>query len=93
MFSDISNIATPRGHSANIPGILRAGWIRSPNRFQILASTNIDKCDKLIANENANIQSLNNTFQGHPPQILETTPSSPTANEPPSDINQTNAAT
>ena len=32
-------------------------------------------------------------FQGHPPQILENTPSSATANGPPSDINQTNTAT
>ena len=67
--------------------------LRSPNRFQILASANTDNCDKLIANENVNIQSSNNTFQGHPPQILENTPSSTTANEPPSDINQTNTAT
>ena len=49
--------------------------------------------DKLIANQNANIQSSNNTFQGHLPQILEKTSSSPTANEPPSDINQTHTAT
>ena len=47
----------------------------------------------MIANENVNIQSSNNTFQGHPPQILENTPPSTTANEPPSDINQTNTAT
>ena len=67
--------------------------LRSPNRFQILASANTDNCDKLIANENVNIQSSNNTFEGHPPQILENTPSSTTANEPPSDINQTNTAT
>ena len=67
--------------------------LRSPNRFQILASAITDNCDKLIANENVNIQSSNNTFQGHPPQILENTPSSTTANEPPSDINQTNTAT
>ena len=32
-------------------------------------------------------------FQGHPPQILESTLSSTTANEPPSSINQTNTAT
>ena len=42
-----------------------------------------------MANENVNIQSSNYTFQGHPPQILENTPSSTTANEPPSDINLT----
>ena len=30
--------------------------LRSPNRFQILASANTDNCDKLIANENVNIQ-------------------------------------
>ena len=62
---------------------------RSPNRFQILASANTDNCDKLIANKNVNIQSSNNTFQGHPPQILENTPSSATANEPTSDITAT----
>ena len=67
--------------------------LRSPNRFQILASVNADNCDKLIANENINIQSSYNTFQGHPPQILENTPSSTIANEPHSDINQTNTAT
>ena len=33
----------------------------------------------MIANENVNIQSSNNTFQGHPPQILENSPSSTTA--------------
>ena len=75
----------------------RNNSLRSPNCFEILASANTDNCDKLTANENvnenANIQSSNNTFQGHPPQILENTPSSPTANEPPSDINQTNTAT
>ena len=32
-------------------------------------------------------------FQGHPPQILESTLSSTTANEPPSSINQTNTTT
>ena len=42
----------------------------------------------MIANEN-----INNTLQGHPPQILENTPFSTTANEPPSDINQTNRTT
>ena len=47
----------------------------------------------MIANENVNIQSSNNTFQGHPPQILENTPSPTTANELPSDINQTNTST
>ena len=67
--------------------------LRSPNRFQILASANTDNCDKLIENENVNIQSSNNTFQGHLPQILENTPPSTTTNEPPSDINQTNTAT
>ena len=46
--------------------------LRSPNRFQILASANTDNCDKLITNENVNNQSSNNTFQGQPPQILET---------------------
>ena len=66
---------------------------RSPNCFQILASANTDNCDKLIANENVNTQSTNNMFQGHPPQILENTPSSTTANGPPSDINQTYTAT
>ena len=47
----------------------------------------------MIANENANTQSSNNTFQGHPPQISENTSSSPSACEPPSDINQTNRVT
>ena len=61
--------------------------------FQIFASANTENCDKLIANENANTQSSNNKFQGHPPQLLENTSSSPTANEPPSGINQTNTAT
>ena len=67
--------------------------LRSPNRFQILASVNTENCDKLIANENANTQSSNKTFQGHPSQIIENTPSSPTTNEPPSDINQIHTAT
>ena len=67
--------------------------LRSPNRFQILSSAKTDSCDKLMANENVNIQSSNNTVQGHPPQILENTTSSTTVNEPPSDINQTNMAT
>ena len=67
--------------------------LRSPNHFQILANANTDNCDKLIANENVNIQLPNNTFQGHPPQILGDTTSSTTANEPPSDINETNTAT
>ena len=66
--------------------------LRSPNRFQIFASANTDNCDKLVANEIVNIQSSNNTFQGHPLQILEKTTSSTTANEPPLDINQTNTA-
>ena len=47
----------------------------------------------MIANEIEKTQSSNTTFQGYPPQILENTTSSPTANEPPSDINQTNMAT
>ena len=67
--------------------------LRSLNNFQIFASANKDNYDKLIANENSNIQSSNNTFQRHPPQILENTPSSSTENEPPSDVNQINAAT
>ena len=49
----------------------RNNSLRSPNRFQILASVNTDNCNKLIANENVNIQSSNNMFQGYPPQILE----------------------
>ena len=40
-----------------------------------------------------NIQSSNNPFEGHPPQILVNTASSTTGNEPPSDIYQTNTAT
>ena len=43
---------------------------KTTNRFQILACANTDNCDKLIANENVNIHSSNNTFQGHPPQIF-----------------------
>ena len=66
---------------------------RSSNRFQILASASTDNCDKLVANENVNTQSTNNMFQRHPTQVLENTPSSTTANGPPSDINQTNTAT
>ena len=66
---------------------------KSPNRFQILASANTGNCDKLIANENLNIQSSNKTLQVYPLQILENTASSTTANEPPSDINQTNMVT
>ena len=61
----------------------RNNSLRSPNRFQILASAHTGNCDKLIANENVNIQSSNNMFQGHPPQILESTLSSTTANESP----------
>ena len=58
--------------------------LRSQNRFQILSSANTDNYDKLIANENVNIESWNDTFQGHPPHILENTTSSTTANKPPS---------
>ena len=47
----------------------------------------------MTTNENANVYSANKTFQGHPPQISENTPSSTTANKTPSDRNQTNTAT
>ena len=47
----------------------------------------------LIENENVNIQSSHNKFQGHSPQIFLNTPSSTTANKPPSDTNQASTAT
>ena len=43
----------------------RNNSLRSPNRFQILASVNTENCNKLIANENANTQSSDNKFQGN----------------------------
>ena len=49
----------------------------------------IKNIHKKKKNENTNTQSSNNTFQGHPTQVLENTPSSPAVNEPPSDMNRT----
>ena len=49
---------------------------------QSLKKENIDK--HIPSHENSNTQFSNNTFQGSQPQIIEKTPSSPTANKPPS---------